>query len=180
MEEFNLNQTIEFLSGPPREQIIVQNYWAATALDRFQNNSRAEIEFQLDGKIQKAILNWDSSFSKSAMKEAKDIANQGGVAFAWFVMSVLLNYRYVEQTEIGDGVDYCFLEFEPNDDDLNFLNNYHFVEVSGILEESKSNTLKGRIKQKHEQINKGGKRNKPSSVIVTLFNAPKTVKEIHK
>ena len=49
-----------------------------------------------------------------------------------------------------------------------------------LKQESKTNTLKGRIKDKHNQINKGGKRDKPSSVIVTLFSQPKTVKELHK
>jgi len=108
------------------------------------------------------------------------MANHGGVAMAWFVMSVLKDYTYVEQSEIGDGVDYRFKSVEPDDDDLNFLDDYHYVEISGILEESKTNTLKGRIKDKHEQIKKGGKKNKSSSVIVTLFKTPTTVKEIHK
>ena len=113
------------------------------------------------------------------MKEDVDLANEGGVALAWFVMSVMLNYKYVEQSEIGDGVDYLFKEAVPGDDDLNFLENYHFVEVSGILQESKTNTIKQRLKDKHAQINRGKKRNEPSSVIVTLFSEPKTIKEIH-
>jgi len=95
-------------------------------------------------------------------------------------MSVLMDYHYVEQTEIGDGVDYRFMKSEPKDDDLNFLDEFHYVEISGILTESKTNTLKARLKDKHSQINRGGKNDKPSSVIVTLFELPKTVKEIHK
>lgn len=179
MDEFNLNQTITLLAGPPKEHIIVHNFWAATALDRYHKDSKTEYEFILHGKSIRIILNWDSDFSKSTMKEDKDMANHGAVAMAWFVMSVLLDYHYVEQSEIGDGVDYLFFHSEPNDD-LNFLDNYHFVEVSGILEESKTNTLKTRIKEKHQQIKKGRKRNETASVIVTLFSIPKTVKEIHK
>lgn len=114
------------------------------------------------------------------MKEDKDIANHGGVAMAMFVMAVLLDYGFVDQTEIGDGVDYRFIKSEPDDDDLNFLSDYHYVEVSGILEESSSNTLKARIKNKHDQIDRGGKRGERSSVIVTLFSEPKTAKEVHK
>jgi hypothetical protein len=180
MEEYHLDLTIENLNGPTREQIKVQNCWAVTALDRYHKNSKAKMEFNIHGENIKAILNWDSNFSKSAMREDKDIANQGAVAMAWFVMAVLLKYPYVEQTHIGEGVDYLFKETEPNDDDLNFLGDYHYVEVSGILEESKTNTLKGRIKDKHKQIDRGGKRNEPSSVVVTLFSEPRTVKEIHK
>ena len=108
------------------------------------------------------------------------MANHGGVAMAWFVMSVLKEFNYVEQSEIGDGVDYRFKAEEPDDDDLNFLDDFHYVEISGILEESKTNTLQGRIKDKHAQIKRGYKKDKESSVLVTLFKTPRTVKEIHK
>lgn len=180
MIEYHLDLTLDKLSGPTKEHILVHNQWAATGLDRFHPNSNTEIEFLIDGKSNKAKLHWNSDFSKATMKEDKDIANHGGVAMAWFVMSVLMDYHYVEQTEIGDGVDYRFMKSEPKDDDLNFLDEFHYVEISGVLTESKTNTLKGRLKDKHSQINRGGKNDKPSSVIVTLFELPKTVKEIHK
>lgn len=180
MNGFHLDLTKTKLKGPTQEQIVTCNQWAATALDKFHSQSKAEIEFIIDGKSKKVILEWDSNFSKSAMKEKIDMANHGGVAMAWFVMSVLQEFIYVEQSEIGDGVDYRFRNTEPDDDDLNFLDDYHYVEISGILEETKTNTLKGRIKEKHEQIKRGSKNSKTSSVIITLFNAPITVKEIHK
>lgn len=179
MKKYHLDFVKEKLAGPTKAQIISNNQWAITGLDRYHPNSEAEFLFNIDGKTSTVKLSWDSSFSKAAMKENKDIANHGGVAMAWFVMSVLLDYGYVEQSEIGDGVDYRFKNSEPDDDDLNFLYDYHYVEVSGILQESQSNTLKGRIKDKHEQIKRGGKRDKTSSVIVTLFSQPKTVKELH-
>lgn len=120
------------------------------------------------------------SIFKSGHERKKDIANNGGVALAWFVMSVLKDYHYLEQTEIGDGVDHRFRTEEPDEDDLNFLDDFHYVEISGLLEESKGNTLKRRINIKHKQIDEGGMRDKSSSVIVTLFSQPKTVKETHK
>lgn len=180
MEEFKLEQTLTKLKGPSKELIAVNNQWAAIGLDRYHENSTAEIEFILEGISKKAKLSWNSEFSKAAMKEDKDIANHGGVAMAWFVMSVLFDFGYVEQSEIGDGVDYRFKKSEPSDDDLNFLDENHYIEVSGILEESKTNTLVGRIKKKHKQIEKGEKSDQVSSIIVTLFNQPKTVKETHK
>jgi len=180
MTQYNLDITKTKLTGPTNAQIESCNQWAATALDKFHPNSEADIVFDIHGILTNVKLVWDSNFSKAAMKEEKDMANHGGVALAWFAMSVLLDYGYVEQTEIGDGVDYRFMKKEPNDDDLNFMDNFHHVEISGILQESRTNTLKGRIKDKHQQINRGGKRNESSSVIVTLFSQPKTIKEIHK
>lgn len=180
MNTYNLNLTEIHLKGPTKEQISVHNQWAAVAFDKFHKGSSAIIELNIEGTVSTARLIWDSNFSKAAMKEDKDIANHGGVALAWFVMSVIKGYGYVEQSEIGDGVDYLFKLQEPNDDDLNFLDDYHFVEVSGMLKESKGNTLKERIHDKHAQINRGKKRGEPASVIVTLFSHPKTIKEVHK
>jgi hypothetical protein len=179
MIPYNLDMTITKLKGPTKEQLIVGNQWAITALDRYHSDSTAKFEFKIDGISYSCKLIWDSNFSTMAMRERKDIANHGGVAIAMFVMSVLLNYAYVEQTEIGDGVDYKFMEVEPDENDFNFLNNGHYVEVSGILEEGPSNTLVGRIKEKHQQIRKGAKNKEQASVIVTLFKQPKTVKEVH-
>jgi len=69
----------------------------------------------------------------------------------------------------------------PFADDLNFLQAGHHVEVSGIMEESASNTLIGRIKEKHLQVRNGKRTNKVgASVIVTLFQQAKTVKEVNE
>ncbi len=180
MISHHLDETLAKLKGPTKEQIIVNNQSAAVALDKFHNDSGAIFDFEIDGTVLKVQLVWDSKFPKAAMKEEIYLAFHGGESLAMFVMSVLCGYKYVEQSEIGSGVDYRFLKNEPNDDDLNFLDNYHYVEISGILRESKSNTLKGRIKEKHDQIDKGYKSGNKSSVIVTLFSSAKTVKEIHR
>lgn len=180
MNKYHLDITKIKLAGPTTAQIESCNQWAATALDKYHFNSEADFEFEIHGILTKIKLAWDSNFSKAAMKEENDMANHGGVALAWFAMSTLLDYDYVEQSEIGDGVDYRFMKGVPNDDDLNFMDDFHYVEISGILQESGTNTLKARIKGKHEQIKRGGKRNESSSVIVTLFSQPKTVKEYHK
>ncbi len=175
--EHHLNETLQNLKGPSKEQITVFNQWAARALDNFHSGSKADVTFILDGISSIVSLKWDSNFSKDAMNEKKKIAEEGGVSLAFFVMSVLLGYHYVQQTEIGTGVDYRFSEAIP--DPLNFLGNSHFIEISAILEEGLTNTLKKRIVQKHKQINKGLRKNEESSVIVTLFTNPITVKETH-
>ncbi|MBI1184144.1 hypothetical protein GC194_07725 [bacterium] len=180
MKEFHLNDVIELLKGPTREQIITHNQWAATGLDRYHHHSQAKFSFIIEDASETILLKWESNFSKAAMQEDKNIADHGGVALAWFVMSVLFNYKYVEQTHIGNGVDYRFIKNEPDDDDLNFLDEYHYVEVSGLLEESKTNKLRYRVTDKHKQIERGDKNSELSSVIVTLFSEPVTVIERHK
>lgn len=179
IKEYHLQTTVSSLEGPSKEQIIVFNQWAATALDKYHKESKASFVFRIDGKEHNIILSWESRFTKNAMKERKKMAEEGGVALAMFVMSVLLDYRYVEQSEIGDGVDYRFIKDIPDPNSLNFLANNLYVEVSGLLEETPTNNLANRIKIKHAQIEKGFKHGEPASVIITLFNNPVTVKEKH-
>ncbi|MGQ3012134.1 MAG: hypothetical protein ACT6QS_00370 [Flavobacteriales bacterium] len=180
MQNYHLDNTKIKLFGPTSAQIDTCNQWAAVALDKFHTNSEADFDFELQGVSTKIKITWNSNFSKAAMKEETEMANHGGVALAWFVMSTLLDYSYVEQSEIGDGVDYRFKKSIPDDDDLNFMDDFHYVEISGILQESKNNTLKKRISTKHSQIKKGRQHDKPSSIIVTLFSHPKTIKKEHK
>ncbi|WP_315822159.1 hypothetical protein [Paraflavitalea speifideaquila] len=161
MIPIDINLTLKKLKGPTQEQIITFNQWAIVALERYHPNETAAFEFEVDGIRHSSKLIWDNQFSRSAMREKVDMANFGGVAIAMFVMAVFLNYSYVEQTEIGDGVDYKFLENEPDENDLNFLAGGHYVEASGILEETGTNTLAARLKTKHQQITRGKKIKKP-------------------
>lgn len=178
INEYHLDQTKTSLQGPTIEQIIVYNQWAATALDRYHQNSQTRFSFTIDSKELEIVLNWNSEFSKDAMRERKNIAENGGVALAMFVMSVLLDYHYLQQSEIGEGVDYRFQKERPNSD--NFMQDSHFIEISGLLEETAKNKLSNRIKDKHKQIDKGIRRNGYSSVIVTQFDKPLTIKETHQ
>jgi hypothetical protein len=181
MMPIHLNATVERLQGPTPEQILVGNQWAAVALGRYHTGGSAIFEFELDGIRRSTRIAWDTEFSTATMRERKDMANHGAVALAMFVMAVLLEYQYVEQSEIGEGVDYQFMEKAPADDDLNFLQGGHHVEVSGIMEENGSNTLVGRIRDKQQQIRDGKRKvSGQASVIVTLFQQPKTVKEVHR
>lgn len=176
--EYHLDNTINTLEGPSKEQIIVFNQWAAVGLDKYHNGSNVKMNLSLDGVNYAIILNWKSDFSKDAMVEARKIAEEGGVSIAMFIMSVLLDFHYLQQTEIGEGVDYRFQTKKPSSD--NFLNDSHYVEISGLLEETPSNTLKNRVRVKHRQIERGTHQKDLSSVIITLFEKPISIKEIHQ
>lgn len=174
---YHLDQVLVLLGGASREQLIVFNQWAAVALDLYHSDSNASYHFLLDGTEMLTKLSWDSNFEKSAMRARKDIAEDGAISLAFFVMAVLLDYTYVHQSEIGEGVDYGFHKNRPSSE--NFFKDCHYVEVSGLLEENKSNTLASRIMRKHGQIDRGSRRTERTSVIVTHFQKPITVKENH-
>jgi hypothetical protein len=175
---YHLDDTIKLLKGPSPEQMIVFNQMAATALDNFHNGSKTTFHLTVDSNELDVVLSWNSNFSKAAMREKKKIAEEGAISLAFFIMSVILDYRWVMQTEIGDGVDYNFKKEQPSDD--NFLQASHNIEISGIFSETVSNNLKTRLAVKHEQINKGSRSCESSSIIITIFDKAIAVKEIHK
>ena len=49
MQKYHLDTTKTKLRGPTQEQIVTCNQWAATAFDKFQSGSKAEIDFSIDG-----------------------------------------------------------------------------------------------------------------------------------
>lgn len=174
---YHLNQTVSSLSGASKEQIIVFNQWAAVALNKYHANSSTEMLFNVNKEKFLATLFWESNFVSDAMIERRKMAEEGGVSMAFFIMSVILDFKHVMQTEIGEGVDYRFKKEVPTNE--NFLSESHFVEVSGLLEENGSNTLINRVAFKHKQIDKGTLSGESSSVIITLFNSPMIIKEVH-
>jgi len=185
MKKYNLNDTLKYLEGPSKENIIDKNQCAALALGLYHKNSTTSIKFKVDNNdFDEVLLEWDDTFPKGGWVEPKNIAEQGSVALGFFLMSILKDYRYVIQTIQGTGVDYLFKKNKPDEDNLNFLEikcdeGDHYVEISGILEETSSNTVAKRLKFKHQQISKGSRCSSPSSVIITLFKVPLTIKEIH-
>ena len=152
-KEYHLDEIVDNLGGPSKEQIIVFNQWAAVALNKFHSNSKTLFTFNINGKQSECIINWNSNFSQDAMREKKTLAENGGISLAMFVMSLLSDYKYMHQSEIGSGTDYGFTKTKPTGE--NFLDNCHYIEVSGILEEKGANTLYNRIQFKHKQIENG-------------------------
>ncbi len=173
VRDYHLDETLQKLNGPTPKQLVVYNQGAAIALDFFHQNSKATFKCVIDGVNVSVLLNWNSNFSKAGLQEKKVISEYGGISLAFFVMSVLLNYKYAIQSEVGEGVDYNFKLEKPSDD--NFLAASHYVEVSGILEETPTNNMKTRLAIKHKQIEKGTRFKETSSIVISIFNTPTLV-----
>lgn len=180
LREFHLDDTIKHLvRGASPESILVNNQWAAVGLDDFHGNSGTEFLFRIDGVEERVVLKWNSDFERLSMRETKYIAEHGGISLTYFLMSVLLGYKTVVQTEIGDGVDYMFAKEEIlNTDDI-FSFDGLFVEVSGIYD-GDSNSVQGRVRTKHGQIDAGERRTSNAAVCVTCLRTAETQLEKHE
>lgn len=177
LTEYHLHTTTETLQGASKELITVKNQWAAVGLDQSYDNSQANFTVSIDGTSHQLLLKWDSSFPKDAMKNKHNIAEFGGVSLAFFVMSQLLNYNYLLQTEIGEGVDYWFTKIEELDDTV-LEGDGIYVEISGILDGSEAD-IGRRRKKKHQQINNGSRRNEPAAIFISCLSLAKLEFETH-
>jgi len=186
MKEYYLKETLEQLEGASYAHITDKLQCAVVALNMFHKSTEVSIKFKIDNKVEEdVLLKWENDFQTGGYRERRDIAEHGSIGIGFFLMSILQGYHYVIQTEQSSGVDYQFKKTTPNEEEENFLNpdcgnETHYVEISGLLEESKTNTIARRLKYKHNQINKGSMCSADSSVIITLFKTPLTIKETHK
>lgn len=177
IKAYHLSTTSESLGGASKELITVNNQWAAVGLDKTHDNSKARFTISIDGKQREIDLKWDSTFPKDGMRSKHNIAEFGGVSLACFVMTQILDYNYLMQSEIGEGVDYRFVKVENDEDDPYNLEGIH-VEVSGILDGIQKD-IDTRVKIKHAQIRKGTHSDESCAVLISCLSFAKSIFETY-
>jgi hypothetical protein len=96
-------------------------------------------------------------------------------AIALLLIRELTEYTAVSKARVGTTVDYYLIPKTQNTN-LIFNEAEARLEVSGILSETKSNTVKARIKEKRERLTKN---DMPTFIVIVEFSNPyaKVVKE---
>lgn len=82
-------------------------------------------------------------------------------------------FTAIEKAGIGTTVDY-YLSSQENDSDLIFNNAEARLEVSGILTETQTNTIRRRLKEKKDRLLDEGI---PTFIVITEFKKPQLLME---
>lgn len=126
-----------------------------------------ELEFELI---------WETCSQKihKSWKEPKKIAEAGATAMAFLLCEKLTEFIPTCEAVIGTGVDYWlgYKEGHEKYSDINFINAR--LEISGINQESKTNTVENRVKVKNTQVTQSDKSKLPVYISVTEFSIPKS------
>lgn len=116
-------------------------------------------------------LSWTKQPIKRGWQESRIIAENGGIAIAFFLTLELTEYQIIQQAIIGTGFDYWlgYKENSKNYDPDNFLNAR--LEISGINKGSRAE-INYRLRQKLQQTDKSDYLNIPAFIVVTEFGTP--------
>ncbi len=118
---------------------------------------------------------WEEKIEKNTLKswaDLKEAAEYGAVAIAILVLMEMGEYNYFERMHQGAGFDYWLDTYNGADWEENIQEKKARLEISGILKESKSNSIKMRLGIKTKQVKKGNF-TMPALVAVVAFSEPK-------
>lgn len=108
----------------------------------------------------------------SAWKNEADIASYAAVGLSLLLMISLTNYKSFELAEYGTGIDYWM------DGNLSIPSKVFQrkarLEISGIFNETTSNSIQMRINVKKKQIKKSDSTKLSAWIAVVAFNSPKS------
>lgn len=141
-----------------------------TALKNQNHQSGVILKVEGDKKTSFQLI-WQSISVGQGWKEQRIIAENGGIAIAFFVTLELTPYQIIQQAIIGKGFDYWlgYKDKHKDYDPDNFFNAR--LEISGTNKSSEAE-VNAIVKKKLKQTDKSDYLNIPAFVIVTKFGTP--------
>jgi hypothetical protein len=134
-----------------------------------KNGVKLSVTYQ-DTKTVFAIY-WVGEVTEPLLRAYADLVratDNAACGLALLLIRELTDYTAIEQACIGTTIDY-YLVPKQADSDLIF-NHAARLEVSGILQESRTNTVQSRIKQKQKRLKQDGIL--PTFIVVIEFSKP--------
>lgn len=117
-------------------------------------------------------LTWTSIVDNQVLRNWKDLqeaTEYGATAIAILLAKELTEFTCIERSSKGLGFDYWL----GDENDFGIFQNKAKLEISGILEESETNTLETRTKIKESQTKKSAFLNMNAHICVMEFSNPK-------
>lgn len=139
------------------------------------NNYRTNVLMSVNHKRKDrdACIVWDGEVTEILKKQYGDLVkatDHAACAIALLLLRELTDYTGIEQSSIGTTIDYYLAP--QNQDDTLIFNHAARLEVSGILQESKDNTVNDRINSKIRRLKRGD--DLPTIIIVVEFSNPRS------
>lgn len=172
MRVLNLNQ---LKRGTPGITEAVGAYLAqATSFFLEKNGHRSGVIIEVSGLYnEKFQIVWSDVVDERVRRSWRDdieATEYAAVGIAALLSESLLNLSIVERSYIGTYVDYILGKMSP---DNSFFLEKAKLEVSGIGQETPTNTVNQRIRVKLNSVKKATDKELPSYIIVVEFGTPK-------
>jgi len=175
MLEINLD---ELKNGLPTLTKSVGSFYAdAGKYCLLGANHKSGVIFSIEGDNKSEVtLLWNCSQEDLkkfpyTFGDKQEAIEYGATGIAILLVKKIENYDSVERSYKGTGFDYWAGKTENSNEELLFDKKLR-LEISGIAEESESNTVQKRVKIKQKQVSISDGTNIPSCVIIVEFGTP--------
>jgi len=164
---------------PSISPVICNFYSEACVIALIRNGHQSGVELEVEGRVSESIkLSWSMHANplEPGWQQKRVFTEFGACAIAFLLVHAFTEFTVLRQSSYNSGVDY-FLGYRkgtPSYNEKNYLKEAARLEVSGIFEETKSNSLVRRLKEKENQVKSNNKANLPVYISVTEFNTPKS------
>ena len=149
----------------------------AAAICLHLNGYKSGVKLKVQGEIEEILtIEWNDKITDDVLNswnDAKEATEFGATALAILLLLEYTDFTYVTRAYQGTGIDYWLGTGEYTKEMLPISNRKGRLEISGILKESKSNTVNMRINQKKKQSKKTDNTKLPVYVVVVEFSQPK-------
>ena len=146
----SLHNGIPALSQGKAEMLKETCIWC---LDECNHHNGVTIRVQNGEKKEKLPICWEEeSVDKETIKRTynkKDAIEYGAEAVSFLLIRDCTEYTAIRRASTGTGIDYWLGNKKTTGN--NIFNNTARLEVSGILEETSSNSIQRRVKEKLKQ-----------------------------
>jgi hypothetical protein len=109
----------------------------------------------------------------SSWNDAREATEFGATALAILLLVKNTDFQHFIRAYQGTGIDYWLGKSRYNKKELPFTSRDGRLEISGILKESKGNTLNMRVTQKKKQAKRTDDTKLPVYIIVVEFSHPR-------
>ena len=127
----------------------------AAAICLHLNGYKSGVKLKVQGEIEEILtIEWNDKITDDVLNswnDAKEATEFGATALAILLLLEYTDFTYVTRAYQGTGIDYWLGTGEYTKEMLPISNRKGRLEISGILKESKSNTVNMRINQKKKQ-----------------------------
>jgi hypothetical protein len=169
--------TIESL-GPdvsviPVEAVGFYKHNCMICLDKYGYQSGVQVKVHHDDQNDNFEVCWNGVVTEEIRRAYRDqnkATDFAACSIALLLVPQLTEFTAVEQSNVGTTIDY-YLAPKTQDDTLIF-NHAARLEVSGILEENKDNTVDGRIQRKVRRLKPDPRGSLPTFIVVVEFSQP--------
>lgn len=170
MKSVNLNEIKEEV--PDLTKSWGQEKFDAALICLDYNKHKGSVELKVEG-IRKGdfVISWKNRITlrmRNTWKDLQEATEKGAEGIAILLISHLTNYKIIQRSAKGTGIDYWMSE---KDSILPFQNSAR-LEVSGLLKKN-DNDYKQRIKKKKKQTEQSDNTNIPAYIAVVEFESPK-------